>query len=82
MFYLYFFTEDSSSAEEDEEGSLLTAKVEKKFFKVLSLIKSKHPNIYNPNKTFFKDKDFEEDEEEKTEKKEVIQQKLHIQPMI
>ncbi|OEH74522.1 krr1 zinc finger-containing protein [Cyclospora cayetanensis] len=56
--------EASSTSSEDEDGSLLTPRVERKLLKVLHLIKSKDPKIYDPQSVFFKDSDFLPEEAE------------------
>lgn len=60
-------SEESTSEEEDEDGALLTPQVEKKLLKVLSLIRRKDAKIYNPNKVFFKDSDFEREDQKEEE---------------
>lgn len=51
--------DESSDMEEDSEGELINEKVSEKFIKTLAKIRSKDPSIYKENKEFFKEKDFE-----------------------
>jgi protein KRI1 len=46
--------EDSTSEEEDEEGELLTPEVDLQIFNVISKIRAKDQEVYNPDATFFK----------------------------
>lgn len=51
---------DSETESEDEGANLLTNKVEDKIFQTLNRIRSKDPAIYDKDKVFFDDDDFED----------------------
>ena len=69
---------ESSDSDEDEDAKELTEKVERDFFKTLSMIKSRKPEIYDKSKgDFFEanDSTTTTSDEEKTEKKSDKQKK-------
>eukprot|EP00375_Theileria_parva_P001459 XP_764131.1 hypothetical protein [Theileria parva strain Muguga] len=61
---------DSSDESEDFSAELLTDKVEDNIYKTLMKIRHEDPEIYNYDHKFFSDSDFEDDEDEKTNKQE------------
>ncbi|EAR96396.3 KRI1 family carboxy-terminal protein (macronuclear) [Tetrahymena thermophila SB210] len=63
--------DESSDVEEDSDGELLNEKVNDKFIETLAKIRLRDPSIYKNDKKFFKEKDFEvEQNDKKSSKKE------------
>ncbi|KAL4456193.1 hypothetical protein ABPG74_014154 [Tetrahymena malaccensis] len=61
--------DESSDVEEDSDGELLNEKVNDKFIETLAKIRLKDPSIYKNDKKFFKEKDFEVDQNGKKSSK-------------
>lgn len=48
-------SESSTSESEDENGELLNPKVEDEFYKIIPMIATKDPRVYDPNAKFFEE---------------------------
>ena len=64
--------ESSDSEVEDETGELVTPEVDAQIMKTLTLLKSKNPQVYDPETTFFSDSQLQEAERKWKEKQKEI----------
>ncbi|KAJ3289439.1 hypothetical protein HDU79_004064 [Rhizoclosmatium sp. JEL0117] len=62
--------DSESDEEEDENGELLTKELDLQILKTIGLIRSKAPEVYNPEKVFFTGDDLKKSEESWKEKQE------------
>ncbi|ORX59620.1 Krr1-domain-containing protein [Hesseltinella vesiculosa] len=51
---------DESDEDEDDTAAMLTASIDSQIFKTIQAIRSQDPSVYDSNKTFFTDKQFDE----------------------
>ncbi|KAJ3066571.1 KRRI-Interacting protein 1 [Podochytrium sp. JEL0797] len=63
-------SDSESDEEEDENGELLTKELDLQIMKTIGLIRSKKPEIYNPEKAFFSTEDVQKSQESWNQKQE------------